>query len=600
MAIICHVAEEDKGLLEKGIYMKDILKFFTIFSRRQKKKFIFIFIVMMIGAALESVGIGAILPLISLLGQPDYLVSHPDVAAVTARLGINSHKELICTGAGSLIVFYFLKNVYAAWGVDVQRKFAMKYQMIYSKEIMATYLAKPYAFHLNHNTALLLRNVNVGATMIFNNMFMPVCYLLSEVFTVIAIWLMLIVVDPFTAIVVAGFLAALIYSIIKIFRRKITQQGCIQKDASTEYLKWINQGLGAIKETKILRRESFFLEEFSEGYKKYAKAVQIYGFINALPRIIIELLVVSGILSLILIKIILGNEPQEIIPLLGLLAMAAFRLMPSVNRIVGYYNTMKSQMPFFDDMYDVLIEIKDRLYHGENIISAYNDEKMSFSDKVEIRDLFFHYPGGDEIILDGVSFEIGKGKFVGIVGPSGAGKTTFVDILLGLLKPTGGRILCDGHDINDNIRAWQGNLAYVPQDIYLLDSSIRENIALGVAIEDIDDDLLNRVIAMAELADLVDSLPDGLDTFVGERGVKLSGGQRQRIGIARALYQRPEILVLDEATSALDNETEKSITETILKFKGKITIIAIAHRVSTLEECDYKIKFEAGKAEVIN
>jgi len=580
--------------------MQDILKFFTIFSRKQKKEFIFIFIIMMIGAVLESVGIGAILPLISILGQPDFLTSHPEVAVVTNRLGITNHKELICAGAGALIVFYFAKNVYAAWGIDIQRKFAMKYQVIYSKEIMATYLAKPYTFHLNHNTALLLRNVNAGANIIFNNIFMPVCYLLSEVFTVIAIWLMLIVVDPFTAIVAAGFLATLIYSIIKFFRKKITQQGRIQKDASVEYLKWINQGLGAIKETKILRREYFFLEEFSEGYKKFAKAVQSYGFINALPRIIIELLVVSGILFLILIKMIFGNNPQDIIPILGVLAMAAFRLMPSANRIVTFYNSVKNQMPFFYEMYDVLMEIKERFYHGKNIIPAYKDEKMAFTDKVEIRELSFHYPDCDDRILDGVSFDIKKGKFVGIVGPSGAGKTTFVDLLLGLLPPTGGSILCDGKNINDDIRAWQGNVAYVPQDIYLLDSTIRENIALGVAVDDIDDGLLDIVLDMAELTDLVDSLPDGLDTFVGERGVKISGGQRQRIGIARALYQKPEILVLDEATSALDNETEKNITDTILKFKGKITIVAIAHRVSTLEECDYKIKFEAGKAEIIS
>lgn len=548
---------------------------------------------------MESVGIGAMLPIISLLGQPDFLVSHHQVAEVAGNLGITTHKELICAAAGALIFFYFAKNIYAVWGINVQRKFALKYQVIYSKEIMATYLAKPYTFHLNNNTAQLLRNVNVGANIIFNSIFMPVCYLMAEVLTVIAIWIMLVMVDPFTAIVAAGFMAVLIYAIIKYFRRKITHQGHIQKDASVEYLKWINQGLGAIKETKILRREEYFLEEFSDGYKKYAKSVQSYGFINALPRIIIEFLVVTGILVLILVKIICGNEPQDIIPILGVLAMAAFRLMPSANRIVTFYNSMKNQMPFFNEIYDVLMEIKTRLYCGEDIIPAYNNEKMSFMDKVEIKKLSFQYPDANEKILSDVSFEIKKGKFIGIVGPSGAGKTTFVDILLGLLTPTGGRIICDGKNINDDIRAWQGNLAYVPQDIYLLDSSIRENIALGVAIDDIDDELLEKVVAMAELSEFVNDLPEGLDTFVGERGVKLSGGQRQRIGIARALYQKPEILVLDEATSALDNETEKSITETILKFKGKITIIAIAHRVSTLEECDYKIKFEAGKAEIV-
>ena len=325
--------------------MKDILKFFTIFTRQQKQNFVFIFIIMLLGAVLESIGIGAILPLISLLGQSDFLLTHPDIAVVASQLGISNHKELICAGALSLILFYFAKNIFMVWGIDIQRKFAMKYQIIYSREIMSIYLDQPYTFYLNHNTAQLLRNVNVGATIIFNSIFMPICYLISEIATVVAIWIMLITVDAFTAIVAAGFMAILIFSIIRFFRRKVVKQGHIQKDANVEYLKWINQGLGAIKETKILRREDFFLSEFSKGYKRYAKAVQNYGFINALPRIIIELLVVSGLLILIIIKILLGDDPQDIIPILGVLAMAAFRLMPSANRIVNYYNRGEQSPP---------------------------------------------------------------------------------------------------------------------------------------------------------------------------------------------------------------------------------------------------------------
>lgn len=579
--------------------MRDILKFFSIFTRKQKKDFLFIFIIMLVLAALESIGIGALLPLISLLGQPDYLTAHPNIAFVAYKIGVVEHKSLICAGIIALIFFYCVKSTYMIWGVNIQRKFATKYQTVYAKEIMASYLAKPYTYYLKHNTAQLLRNVNVGAYVIFNTLFMTICYLIAEVITIIAIWIMLIVVDPFTAVVVVGLMAVIILSVIRLFRKQIVKQGQITNDYSIEYLKWINQGIGAIKETKILRREDYFLSEFSSAYKKYARAVQNYGFISTLPRIIIELFVVSGVLGLIIIKMLLGNQPQDIIPTLGVLGLAAFRLMPSANRIIGFYNTIKNQMPIFYDIYDILLEIKDRLSSGRSIITSYDYEKLLFSDKVEINGLSFRYPGDENIILNSVSFEILKGKFVGIVGSSGAGKTTLVDILLGLLLPTSGCILCDGQDIKYNIRAWQGNLAYVPQDIYLLDSSIRENIALGVNSEEIDEALLNKVLIMAELTDFVNSLPEGLDTFVGERGVRLSGGQRQRIGIARALYQQPEILVLDEATSALDNETEKSITDTILKIKGMITVIAIAHRMSTLEQCDYKIKLENGKAEII-
>lgn len=579
--------------------MNDILRFLKIFNGKQKKECIFLVIIMLFGAMLESLGIGSILPLISLLGQSNFLVTHPEIANIAKIAGVTTHKELVVAGTLALIILYFAKNMFIAWMIYIQRKLAMKYQIIYSRELMSVYLSKPYTFHINHNTAHILRNVSGGASVLFNNIFMPVCYLVSELVTAAAILVMLIIVDAFTAIVVAGIMSVIVVSIIRSFRKKIIRQGKIQNEASAEYLKWINQGLGAIKETKILRRERFFLFEFSESYTKFAKAAQSYGFIADLPRIIIELLVVCGLLFLILGKVLYGENPNDIVPLLGVLAMAAFRLMPSANRIVGCYNGIKNQIPFFNEIYEILLEAKKMLEKHQAIEENYNEECLQFKKVLQIKDITFKYPDGKELILNGLSLDIIKGKFVGIIGPSGAGKTTFVDILLGLLPPTSGQILCDGRNIFDNIRSWQANLAYVPQDIYLLDGSIRENIALGVDVDNIDDELMNRVLDMVELTEFVNSLPEGADTFVGERGVKLSGGQRQRIGIARALYQKPEILVLDEATSALDNETEKSITDTILKFKGKITIIAIAHRVSTLEQCDYKIKLEAGKAEIV-
>ena len=317
---------------------------------------------------------------------------------------------------------------------------------------------------------------------------------------------------------------------------------------------------------------------------------------NEMPRVIIEALVVTGLLLLIVYKMLMGENPLDIVPVLGVLALAAFRLMPSANRIVSYYNAIKNQMPFFNEIYSDLLRIKDGLLEGNGEVLKEDQSRLDFNGKLVVDNLVFRYPENEEEVLQGVSFEIPKGKFVGVVGPSGAGKTTFVDIMLGLLQPTGGKIMCDGVDINKIIRSWQANLAYVPQDIYLIDGTVKENIALGLKTEDIDDVLIDKVLHMAELYDFVNSLPKGIETFVGERGVKLSGGQRQRIGIARALYQQPEVLVLDEATSALDNETEKSITDTILKLKGQITIIAIAHRVSTLEQCDFKIKFENGTA----
>lgn len=579
--------------------MRSILDIFNIFTPKQLRHCAFIVISMIIGAMLEAVGIGAILPLISIMGQPDFLQQHTEIARVVEKIGVTEHKSFIGFCACGLIVLYVLKNFYMAWQTKLQIDFSLRNQVEFSKELMTNYLTKPYVFHLNHNSATLLRNVNNAGIIIFANMLVPTFTLVTELITATTIWLMLVFVDTFTAIIVAGVMGAMIYVIIKTFRRRISKQGQIQNKYSSHYIKCVNQGLGAIKETKVMRKEAAFLQEFSKSYSRYGEANRVFLFINQLPRMMIETLVVSSLLVLIVVKLLMGNTPMEIVPLLGVLALAAFRLMPSANRIVNLYNGIKFQQPFFYEMYPELMDIKERHKKQKNSYYLSIQPKMDFQNEIKVEGVHFYYPESKGEVLKGVSFKIKKGDFAGIVGSSGAGKTTFVDILLGLLTPTKGVIKVDGKDIFQNIRSWQANLAYVPQSIYLIDGTVRENVALGEALRDIDDARVEKSLQMAELYDFVMAMPDGINTTVGERGVKLSGGQRQRIGIARALYQQPEVLILDEATSALDNETEKSITDTILKFKGQVTIIAIAHRLSTLAECDYKIEFHDGIAQRI-
>lgn len=579
--------------------MKSIFQIFNIFTKQQLRYCGFIVLAMIVGAMLEAVGIGAILPLISLMGQPDFLVRHPEIGHIAEVLGIVSHTQFIMVCAGGLIVLYLIKNAYMAWETKLQIDFSMRNQIKFSTELMNNYLCKGYLFHLDHNSATLLRNVNAGGAVIYSAMLISTFTLLTELITAFAIWLMLVVMDAFTAVVVAGIMGAMMYGIIKAFRRNISKQAKIQNDFAAGYIKCVNQGLGAIKETKVMRKEKYFLEEFSRTYQQYGEANRKYLFINQLPRMIIETMVVSGLLVMIVAKLAMGSTPEEIVPLLGVLALAAFRLMPSANRIVNLFNTIKFQQPLFYELYPELMDIKERQESRKESYYLSVQPKLKFEKSIQVNKLRFAYPEGREDVLRDVSFSIGKGDFAGIIGPSGAGKTTFVDILLGLLKPSDGNIKVDGQDIFENIRSWQANLAYVPQSIYLIDGSVKENIALGVAPENIDNALIERSLHMAELYDFVSDLPEGIETRVGERGVKLSGGQRQRIGIARALYQQPEVLILDEATSALDNDTEKYITDTILKLKGQITIIAIAHRLSTLVECDYKIEFADGKATVL-
>ena len=579
--------------------MKSIFQIFNIFTKQQLRYCGFIVLAMIVGAMLEAVGIGAILPLISLMGQPDFLVRHPEIGQIAEALGIVSHTQFIMVCAGGLIVLYLIKNTYMAWETKLQIDFSMRNQIKFSTEIMTNYLCKGYLFHLDHNSATLLRNVNAGGVVIYSTMLIATFTLLTELITAFTIWLMLVVVDAFTAVVVAGIMGAMMYGIIKVFRRNISKQAKIQNDFAAGYIKCVNQGLGAIKETKVMRKEKYFLGDFSRTYQQYGEANRKYLFINQLPRMLIETMVVSGLLVMIVAKLAMGSTPEKIVPLLGVLALAAFRLMPSANRIVNLFNTIKFQQPLFYELYPELMDIKERQESRKESYYLSEQPKLKFEKSILVNKLRFAYPEGREDVLRDVSFSIDKGDFAGIIGPSGAGKTTFVDILLGLLKPSDGNIQVDGQNIFDNIRSWQANLAYVPQSIYLIDGSVKENIALGVAPENIDNARIEKSLHMAELYDFVSDLPEGMETRVGERGVKLSGGQRQRIGIARALYQQPEVLILDEATSALDNDTEKSITDTILKLKGQITIIAIAHRLSTLAECDYKIEFAEGKATVL-
>lgn len=579
--------------------MKSFLKIFTIFTASERRRCAFIIAAMVAGAMMEAVGIGAILPLIALMGQPDFWDRHAAIQPYAAWLGLHDHRDLIVVGALALIVVYGVKNLYMAWQTKLQIDFSLRYQVYFSSQLMANYLSKPYMFHLNHNTATLLRNVNAGGYAAFSLILIPTFMLLTELITAGTIWLMLVFVDAFTAIVVAGLMAALIYALLKSFRRKIAEAGRVQNDYAAVYLKWLNQGLGAIKETKVMRRERFFFEAFLENYTRYGDANRKYLFLNQLPRMIIETLVVCALLLMIVVKLSLGTAPADIVPLLGVLALAAFRLMPSANRIVNLANGIKFQMPLFEELYRDFLAIKRRAVHQRERKLAADSGKLPFQRALSVEHLGFSYLGREEAVLKEVNFRVPKGAFVGIVGPSGAGKTTFVDILLGLLRPDKGHIFVDGVDIWQDIRAWQGNIAYVPQTIYLIDGTIRENIALGMKSEDIDDDKVRRVLKMAELYDFVMAQPEGISAMVGERGVRLSGGQRQRIGIARALYQEPEVLILDEATSSLDSATEESITHTILKLKGAITILSIAHRVSTLAECDFKVQFAAGEATVL-
>lgn len=578
--------------------MKSLFKIFTILTPEKRRKSLLLLIMMTIGAMLEALGIASIMPLLSIMGDESFLQKNPNIEKLISIFGIDNQKQFCIFFAVVLIFVYIIKNVYLAIQSKIQIKFTMNLEAKYSSELMDTYLNKSYLFHISHNSAQILRDVAVGAQTAFRNILLPTLNLLTEAITVFVIWIFLVFVDPLTAIGAGGILGVLSILLLKLLRKKISKKGELNSKLQIDVNKWINQGVGAIKETKVLRREKYFSYSFRSAYKEYTNANASFQFLNSIPRFIIEFIVVFGLLLLIIIKLILNQPINQIVTLLGVLALAAFRLMPSVTRIINYANMIKFQMPLFNELYNEFIQIRDRIQKKETISFANKDKRLVFNKNIEIKNLTFSYNNEEQPVIKNISFEIPKGSFVGIVGTSGAGKTTFVDILLGLLKPSKGEVSVDGINIFKNIRSWQADLSYVPQSIYLIDGTIRENIAIGIDRTNIDNQRIQEVLEMSELSSFINTLPNGIETEVGERGVRLSGGQKQRIGIARALYQMPEVLVLDEATSALDNETEKSIMNTILKLKGKITIISIAHRLSTLEGCDFKVKFESGISKI--
>jgi ATP-binding cassette, subfamily B, bacterial PglK len=579
--------------------MNSLFKVFKILDKKQQRHAGYLIILMVIGGLLEAIGIGAIYPLINMIGNSNYLNDHETIRKLVLIFKVTTHKQLILFSTIFLILIYFIKNLFILFESWLQLCFSTSNQRNYTNRLYAWYIKKPYLYHVYQNSANLVRNITAGGKLVFDDMLISVLSMITEAITAFIIWLMIAIIDWQMAVVVAAILLILVFFIFKIFKKKISKLGEIQNDCMASYLKWLYQGLGAIKETKVMQKEKYFTNQFMKSYSEYTDALRTYSFIDKIPKAIIEFISIFALTSIIIFKISIGVNPSSIVPSLGLVALAAIRMMPSANRVISLANRVKVSMPLFNEMYDDLFSIKNNVDKKDKVNSESDCNKLAFTSEISVNGISFSYPNKMESVLQNISFKIPKGSFVGIVGPSGAGKTTFVDILLGLLQPKSGTITVDGIDTKKKLSSWLYDISYVPQSIYLIDGSIKENIALGIEEKNIDDENINKVLKMAELYDFVCSLPEGLNTRVGERGAMLSGGQKQRIGIARALYNQPAVLILDEATSALDNATEKSITDTILKLKGQITIISIAHRISTLDGCDFKIKFENGKAEII-
>ncbi len=578
---------------------KIIKKLMVLLDKKQKQKMIVLVFLMLIGAVLETLGVSMIYPVAQVIMAEDAVENsrYLQVICDIFSIGYEDTKSLMILVMTGLIVVFALKNIFLFFQQKVQLKFVYTNQFATSRRMMINFMQRPYEYYLNADTSVIQRSITSDV----NNMYgliLSLLQLVSEGIVFVSLVIVSLVTDVLMSITVATLLIVVLLVIKCILKPIMHKAGEENQDYYSGLYKWIDQSVMGIKEIKIANKENYFINEYAKCGAGYVSAVQRYNLYNATPRLLIETIAIAGMILYIMVSLLGGTGVNEIMPQIALLAVAAMRLIPCANRINNHLTSIAYFEPFFMGVSDNLQdEIRDESinYDEEAYRQKVDVEKLEIRDKIELRDIVYKYPNTEVLIFDHADMEIPVGQAVGIVGSSGAGKTTVVDILLGLLKLQSGQILADGVEVREHYQSWLKNIGYIPQTIFMIDSTIRKNVAFGYAEEDIDDEKVWRALREAQLDEFVKGLPDGLDTSIGERGIRISGGQRQRIGIARALFEDPEVLVLDEATSALDNETEAAIMDSINRLHGKKTLIIIAHRLQTIEKCDMVYRVENGR-----
>lgn len=562
-----------------------------IFSKRDRMKIVLLMIMMIIGSFMELLGVAVFQPFVDVIMDASEIQKSEILSGMYQLFSCDTLEGFLTILASGIIVIYVVKNVFIWVEQDMIFRFTYGIQQKLSTRLLTTYLAEPYTFHLNTNIAELQRSMQED-TGLFTQVLMHTLQLIAEVVVCIVLGLYLFnVSQSITAVIVVLMLLCVIgfTKTTKEFSKKLGRESQIYKG---KLYQWVNQSLGGVKEVKVLNREEYFVSSYKKYYKLYIRGTRLNRLLSITPKYMVEALCMTGLLIAIIIKMNFGQkEITEFIPQLATFAVAAFRLLPSVGRINEHVNNILYAVPSVDLIYHDLKNIEDYQESKE----AEESREWKFEDAIVAKHITYAYPNTEKNVLEDANCVIPKGKTVALIGSSGAGKTTMADIILGLLTPQRGRIKVDDIDIMKNLDLWHHNIGYIPQMIYLSDDTIRNNVAFGIHEDCIDDAAVMQALQKAQLAEFIDTLPDGLDTLVGDRGVRLSGGQRQRIGIARALYHDPEILVLDEATSALDNETETAVMESIEHLQGSKTMIIIAHRLTTIRNADIIYEVAEGK-----
>lgn len=559
-----------------------------LFDFKLKMKMLGMIVIILLGSIVELLGVAIILPIIELVASPDSMEKSKYCQLVSRVTGVTDAKNVLLILIFSTIGLYILKNIYLAWMTFMMNRFSKNIKMIFSARLMECYMKQPYSYFLRKNTAEILRSVindTVGMyTAITNGL-----QFVSQGATTLFIIVYLAWTNFVMTIAIAAMLGGAALIIVLGVQRKTRRLGQKFQSTAAGIMQTVKQSFEGIKEIKIANKEERFIRDFKHVFDKSTQIELHYNLLSGIPKYMIETICVGGIMGYMAIAIISGGDMSTMLPQLSVFAMGAFKMLPSMNNLYASFSNILYNKVSIDLVYQNIKETENISNHeleSDNVVT------LSYEKEIALEAVSFAYDGADKDVFSEVSIQIPRGKSVAFVGESGSGKTTLVDVILGILKPHSGSVLVDGVNIEENVRGWHRNIGYIPQMIYLLDDSIRKNIAFGIPDEEINDERVWEVLRSARLYDFVKGLKDGLDTEVGEAGTRLSGGQRQRIGIARALYHNPEVLVFDEATSALDSETEKEVMEAIDGLHGMKTMLMIAHRLTTIENCDYVYRVE--------
>jgi len=563
------------------------LRAFTILSPKAKRRMFLLLPVILVGMVLETLSVGMVVPALGILMNETYFDQFPSFQLVFEYIGNPSHEKLIFLGLSGLAVTYVLKNIFLFYQVHCQGTFVYSTQREIGVQLFRKYLNNGYMFHLQVNSSKLIRNLTTEINSYCGFFLMPTINLLTESLVIFAILTLVFWVEPQGTMILVFILGLLVYLFVKVSNRIVGTWGKKRLNAEEQKLKHLQHGFGGIKEILLSGKLEFFLRRFQ-------KPNHISGLMNKreyifqyVPKFGVEVIAICGLVGMSLFLLSQGKPKEEVTHMLGLMATAGFRMIPSFSRILNNLQSIRFGWATVDALSNEFSQVVEKVSSSpESHNNAEDLAHLTFEQEILFSDISFSYTQEKDEVLRNINFSIKKGETIGLVGESGSGKSTLSNLLLGLLEPTKGEILIDSGKLTDNnFTSWQQMIGYVPQEVYLLDDTIRRNVAFGLDDSEINDDRVSLVIEMAQLRDLVEGTQDGLNLTLGERGARLSGGQKQRIGIARALYNDPEVLIMDEATSALDNKTEKEILNTLKPLVGAKTIVVIAHRATSLEIC---------------